>query len=484
MSASATSSNVDTSTAYSLQRGVEPSYARRGATYLSWVWQRGCNMYEIMSTFDLRPLFQRAIASSPRPVAQTTIDLFKVLNATGTPSLMREVFRHHRNDPHGIFEVGPNNPALGLIQMLLDDPTIEHKDFILSCGPERSLIYRSILENLFAEEKNIPRFRAEINRVVSKTLDSWSENEGLLDMNRHISLFVSEVISRGLIGYVPYAERPSYAEVADAIDLIGQFYVSKLSGAKIDPAQLAAAQKTIKLVLESTEEHLLEERAPLMTMLDKRRDTSETPANHMLTPKQIHVMLATLFVGGQETSGTVLKKLCWELATHSELQETLAKALCGIPAKNTKDTYDAIAKIIDPYLNEALRLMPPAFAISRMARAAIEVTEIATGKIHAHIPQGDGITACPFAAALNPAHFQNPTQFNPARSEKTPFYPFGAGVHRCPGQPFFKEIAYALIASLVARFKLTTTLSTEPASKGMIIDSYTEPMPIQLFPRN
>jgi len=104
---------------------------------------------------------------------------------------------------------------------------------------------------------------------------------------------------------------------------------------------------------------------------------------------------------------------------------------------------------------EALRLYPPAWIITRKAMAA----DVLGGY---HIPAGALVILSPYVTQRRPELWENPEAFDPerfapARAAGRPrfaYFPFGGGARLCIGNHFALIEAQLIIASVAQRFHL------------------------------
>jgi cytochrome P450 len=105
--------------------------------------------------------------------------------------------------------------------------------------------------------------------------------------------------------------------------------------------------------------------------------------------------------------------------------------------------------------DEALRLYPPAWIITRKARADDEIGGY-------HIPAGALVVASPYVTQRDARFWENPDafdpdRFSPERSQGRPrfaYYPFGGGPRLCIGNHFAAVEAGLIIAAVAQRYRL------------------------------
>jgi cytochrome P450 len=100
---------------------------------------------------------------------------------------------------------------------------------------------------------------------------------------------------------------------------------------------------------------------------------------------------------------------------------------------------------LDGVIEECLRLTPPARGFVRTARADLWLADV-------QIRAGQRVYMLYPAANRDPAHFDHPDQFDPARPQSYGHASFGFGTHFCLGAGLARMEARALFTELAARF--------------------------------
>ncbi|MFM7147562.1 MAG: cytochrome P450 [Actinomycetales bacterium] len=173
-----------------------------------------------------------------------------------------------------------------------------------------------------------------------------------------------------------------------------------------------------------------------------------------LTQEQIRDQMVTFIVAGHET---VASALAWSwalLAAHPQWQQALqaeADAVLGERLPTIEDYQRLpVARAIQ---DEALRLYPPAWLITRKSRSA----EVLGGR---EVPSGSLIIMSPWLLHRHPGVWPNPEQFDPARfldgaAMRSAFIPFGAGPRLCIGRDFALVEGALMLSGLARRFDLS-----------------------------
>jgi cytochrome P450 len=197
------------------------------------------------------------------------------------------------------------------------------------------------------------------------------------------------------------------------------------------------------------------DRGDLLSMLLATRD-EETGEG--MTDRQLRDEVMTLMLAGHETTAMTLSWTLYLLSLHPAarraLQDEVDRVLAGRPPGT-----DDLPQL--PYtravIEEAMRLYPPAWAVTRSVTAADEVDGFL-------IPAGSMTMLSPYATHRDPSLWQNPEGFDPDRFHATQdvdlprpryaYFPFGGGPHLCIGAGFAMMEAQILLATLVQRLRL------------------------------
>ena len=119
-------------------------------------------------------------------------------------------------------------------------------------------------------------------------------------------------------------------------------------------------------------------------------------------------------------------------------------------------------KLTEAILLEAMRLYPPVWGIGREALVEVEIGGY-------RIPKGSTLFMSQWVVHRDPALFEDPERFHPARwtsgdAHSLPrfaYFPFGGGPRVCIGNRFAMMEATLILAVLAQRFSFATTPETK-----------------------
>lgn len=229
------------------------------------------------------------------------------------------------------------------------------------------------------------------------------------------------------------------------------------------PTRLNRAVQKAMLDVQNILQEMIDERRrtgerkeDLMTMLMEARyeDTGEG-----MTDDQLRSELGIMIGAGQETTSNLLTWVFHLLSENPDVEAKLLEEYARVLGARLPTVADLPHM---PYnrmvVDEALRLFPPAWAVS--TRTALE-DDIVLGY---RVPKGAGVFISPYVIHRDARFWEQPEQFIPERftDEKTEmrhkyaYIPFGAGPRKCIGNTFALVETQLILATLLPRYKLTT----------------------------
>lgn len=185
-----------------------------------------------------------------------------------------------------------------------------------------------------------------------------------------------------------------------------------------------------------------------------------------MTERELLDEILTLVVAGHETTASTLNWTWWLVSQHPEVERRLQEEQDRVGLLGAGATYADLERL--PYtlavLQEALRLYPPAWILTRRA--------IGPDKLGGYdVPPGTDVFLSPFVVHRHPAFWDNADRFDPGRFEpgrgeaghKFAYLPFGAGPRHCIGENFSIFEMMLHLNGAARRFRLRPT-DTEPVT--------------------
>ena len=189
------------------------------------------------------------------------------------------------------------------------------------------------------------------------------------------------------------------------------------------------------------------------------------------TDEELVAQIMAVFIGGLETSTTLLQSICFELSMNSEIQKTLAEEVDEMleSLDNKAISYSELnsMKYLEMIVNETLRKWSPIKVIKRSANKDYELVDEETGK--SYFIKEDTDIIIPIAQIhMNPKYFPDPTTFDPDRFsyenmgkiKSGTFVPFGLGPRNCFGMRLGYLQTKLIIFSIVSKFHIEKSEKT------------------------
>jgi cytochrome P450 len=195
------------------------------------------------------------------------------------------------------------------------------------------------------------------------------------------------------------------------------------------------------------------DRGDLLSMLLAARDED---TGEGMSDAQVHDEVMTIFLAGHETTAVALTWTWYLVSRHPHVAERLHAELGTVLGGRTPTVEDLPdLKYAEMLIQETLRLFPPAWLMTRLAR---EEDEIGGYRIPARTP----VYLCPYITHRHPAFWENPEgvdpeRFSPERSAGRPryaYFPFGGGPRQCIGSAFALMEAQLAVATIAQRYRL------------------------------
>ena len=261
-------------------------------------------------------------------------------------------------------------------------------------------------------------------------------------------------------------------DLSNEVDLVGRTFttlgplISKYATLPFPPLwvptprnrRLLAGLGTLNTVVyaiieERRKQSAVTHAADLLGMLLSAQD-EETGLG--MSDQQLRDEVLTLLLAGHETTATALTWTWYLLSQHPEVERRLHAELDTVLAGQlpTVEDLDAL-----PYtrmvIQEALRLYPPAFGLTRFA-----VTEDEMGGYP--IAANSVLFVSAYCTHRHPGFWEepevfDPERFTPERSAARPrfaYFPFGGGPRQCIGNAFALMEAQLVLAAVAQRYSL------------------------------
>jgi cytochrome P450 len=238
---------------------------------------------------------------------------------------------------------------------------------------------------------------------------------------REVAVPLPMTVIAGLIG-LPSEDIPQLKRWSDAA-------ISLLSGVNT-PAQLADSARQAGQLVEYFGRRVDEAaRAPADDVLGDLVRASE--GGEALTREEVIAILLQLLTAGNETTTSAIGSAVLLLIENSDVEARIR----------------ADAALLEPFIEEVLRLESPLHGHFRLVRRDTEVAGLP-------LPQGSRVMLLWGAANRDGGEFPNPDAIDLARRNAKAHLAFGLGIHHCIG---------AALARLETRIALETLLARTSA---------------------
>ena len=219
----------------------------------------------------------------------------------------------------------------------------------------------------------------------------------------------------------------------------------------------------------------------LFDMLAAARDPE---TGEGFTRDQLCDQAATMILAGHETTAVTLFWCCYVAARLPEHQERIAAEAAGLDL-SPAGAGAAMRSLpfTRAFVDETLRLYPPAFLITREAKAA----DVVAGH---RIGAGTVVSISPWVLHRHVRRWRDPDAFDPARflpgavpPERYAYLPFGAGPRVCVGAQFALTEAVLVLARLLSSFRLRLFGRGEVMPRGVVTTQPDRPVRFMALPR-
>ncbi|XP_037028307.1 probable cytochrome P450 6a13 [Bradysia coprophila] len=168
-----------------------------------------------------------------------------------------------------------------------------------------------------------------------------------------------------------------------------------------------------------------------------------------------------VYIGGFETSSTLISFTMYELALNTDVQERLRYEIkSGLDDNNGELTYEMLFgfRYLDMVVNEVMRKYPPIPNTFRKCNKDFPIPE--TNLV---IPDGVLVNLNIFSFHRDPEYYPDPDKFDPERftpencKQRHPFtfMPFGEGPRNCIGSRFGLMQAKVAVVKLIENYKIS-----------------------------
>jgi cytochrome P450 len=255
-----------------------------------------------------------------------------------------------------------------------------------------------------------------------------------------------------------------------AAELVVRLGRSILPAATWAPTPLNLRLHSTRHRLDSLSSELIAQRrarGPLTPAGSRGDDLLGLLLDSRLSDAEIRHELVTMVIAGHETVAASLAWTLMLLAENPSVQDRVRGELAGHPGPVSmlghRDTLPWTRAVID----EALRLFPPAWALSRRSRRA----DIIGGRA---VPAGTMVIISPWLAHRRGDSWPDPLAFRPERFlgadvRRPEYLPFGQGPRLCIGREFALGEMVVVLSRLLPTYRIGVPQDwSRPAAQAQV----------------
>jgi cytochrome P450 len=303
-----------------------------------------------------------------------------------------------------------------------------------------------------------------MNRVIEEMIEDFSVREAkgeILEIRSEMMWVTLRIIGETIMGTDVTRHVDTIGKaLADILQYIADNYVSIINLPLFIPTPrnrkyLRAIKALNEIVYEVIKKRRQSQGNPddLLARLMEARNEENGGA---LTDSEIRDEIMTMFLAGHETTANTLAWTWYLLAQNPESEQRMYHEVTS-QLKNWPPTKDDLKHLgyTTQVMEEALRLYPPVWAVSR---STIQDDEIGGY----HIPAKSTVFFSPYALHRKPGYWQDPEKFDPERfsPQNKPkiqpftYLPFIEGPRKCLGYHFAMIESPLVMAAVVRKFRL------------------------------
>lgn len=189
-----------------------------------------------------------------------------------------------------------------------------------------------------------------------------------------------------------------------------------------------------------------------------------------LSDRELHDQVLTMVMAGHETTAKALSWTLHLLDRHPGHAARVREEIDRVVGARLPTAADLPALVhTRQCLDEAVRLFPPVWLISRLAVA----DDMLGGR---RIPAGTLVCISPWTLHRHPGHWEEPEEYRPERFAPGrqhsraghAYLPFGGGPRVCIGQAFATTEAMLVLTVVLQRLRLTQEPGTEVVPEALV----------------
>jgi len=350
---------------------------------------------------------------------------------------------------------------------------------------------RRLIQPAFHQEA-IARVGTDTVEVTDRMVARWQGlgDGAVIDADAEMMHAGLEIVCRSLFGTDLAGDVEATAQATlDALDVVVARARTPIAPPAWVPSPLNRTMTRALRQLDGAVGRILRERTGspgvdrqpdmLDLLISARDDEGDAP----FTEDELRDQIVTFLVAGHETVASSLTWTWWLLAAHPDVQQRVqaeVDTVLGGRAPGVPDLPQLV--YVRAVVDEALRLHPPGWVISRRADAPDTVGGVP-------IAEGSVLIISPWTTHRHPAAWSDPDRFDPDRflpGAPSPvrggYLPFGAGPRLCIGRDFALWESVLLIARVLQSFDVRPA-GPPPRTRALVMARPDGGLPIHLSRR-
>jgi len=350
-------------------------------------------------------------------------------------------------------------PAYAVLRELFGEtlPTLEHA---------RWRRQKRILQPLFTR-RHVARYAGLLETEADRVVARWQDLAGqAVDVARAMEEYALRVLGQTIFAEDDGIDADTVAALERLVPRVGDQVVTRVGQVVRPPLRWPTPRNRrfleLRAELRETIERVVARREREGDggrgddLLSRLRDARDPDDGAALTPREVRDEALMFMLAGSTTTADVLISTLHLLGRHPEVQEQVA-------ASAARDAREGPEDLVRAAVQEAMRLHPPTYALSRGVAADAELGGYA-------LPAGTLVLIVPWATHRDPRWWPEPERYDPLRfvgEHDRPAYayvPFSGGGRACIGRHLAMLEATIMVRALLRGFRLESLDATLPLS--------------------
>jgi len=349
------------------------------------------------------------------------------------PGLGKKMLMEPNNKEDGLYnggEIFEKTKAIAGKANIITLPFARHKKLVNFAGP-------------FFVTKEVNKHKEAYQTIAAKMITNWAKHseenvsEGGVNASKGLHVYTSQSIAKALLNF------DSNEELPNLIVQMTEKIFKEMHGIPENPFSnqqrtFTMGQAALNEIVDAVYKAANSEPTDsfISAMCHKKENNVA-----VFSEEEVKDMIKVVFIGGQETTATLLTRSLYYLCKYPEWQQLLVEE-----ALQDKDT------LLQAFFAETLRLHPPAYGQARELTQNSDFLE--TGE---ELSAGTTLLFLHIFSQKDASRWPDPLSFNPYRfqglaspfDDRTKLFPFGMGPNICLGKRYAQSIAKEFIQTLV-----------------------------------